>query len=59
MDVLEFVRAYLACRIRSERAATLVEYVLLLSLIAVICFAAVTSIGNKVSGSFNSTSGKL
>src|SRR5439155_18829817 len=40
-------------RERQERGATLVEYVLLLSLIAVIVIGAVTFVGNGTSGKLN------
>jgi pilus assembly protein Flp/PilA len=39
----------------SERGATLVEYSLLLVLIAVVCIAAVTLLGGSAESSFGST----
>ena len=44
-----FVRAHLG---RSERGAALVEYALLLALIAVVCIVALTTLGNQASDKF-------
>lgn len=41
--------------IKSETGASLVEYALLLALIAVVCVAAITLIGQKANSSFDST----
>ena len=38
--------------IRSERGASLVEYALLVALIAVVCIAAVTTLGKSASSMF-------
>ena len=43
----------------SERGASLVEYALLVALIALVCIAAVTTFGSKTSTSFTSTAGAL
>ncbi len=40
--------------IRSERGASLVEYALLVALIAVVCIAAVTLLGRNASNKFSS-----
>ena len=37
-----------------ERGASLVEYALLLALIAVVCILAITQLGKKASSKFNS-----
>jgi pilus assembly protein Flp/PilA len=37
-----------------ERGATLVEYALLVALIAIVCIGAVTLLGSSVSGQFSS-----
>jgi pilus assembly protein Flp/PilA len=39
---------------RTERGASLVEYALLVALIAVVCIAAVTALGKKAKSNFNS-----
>ncbi len=42
----EFCVAWLKARVASERGASLVEYALLVALIAVVCIGAVTFLGN-------------
>ena len=44
---------------RLERGASLVEYALLVALIALVCIAAVTTFGAKTGSSFKSTAGAL
>lgn len=50
---LYFLASWLSCRMRSERGASLVEYALLVALIAVVCIAAVTTLGRNASGTFS------
>ena len=60
--MIAFARLFsvvLASRIRSERAASLVEYALLVGLIAVVCIVAVTTLGKKASSKFNSVQSSL
>ena len=45
--------------IKSERGANMVEYVLILALIALVVIAIVTALGGKVSEKFSSASAKL
>jgi pilus assembly protein Flp/PilA len=52
-------QANIRTRIKDERGASLVEYALLLALIAVVCIAAITFIGNKADESFSSTGSAL
>src|SRR5438445_6059822 len=54
--IAPFVRAKLG---RSERGASLVEYALLVALIAVVCIVAITVLGHKVSTKFSSTASSL
>jgi pilus assembly protein Flp/PilA len=49
--VASFVRARFG---RTERGASLVEYVLLVSLIAVVCIAAITFLGSNAKDKFSS-----
>ncbi|HET7489834.1 MAG TPA: Flp family type IVb pilin [Acidimicrobiales bacterium] len=42
----EYCQAFIRTKIRNEHGASLVEYALLLALIAVVCIAAITLIGN-------------
>jgi pilus assembly protein Flp/PilA len=45
--------------IRDEEGATMVEYGLLLSLIAAVCIVAITAIGKNLSALFTSISAQL
>jgi len=45
--------------VRDEEGATMVEYGLMLALIAVICLTAVSSVGTGAKGMFNSVSASL
>jgi pilus assembly protein Flp/PilA len=49
----EFVTAWLQSRCKSDRGASLVEYALLVALIAVVCIAAVTLLGSAASDKFD------
>ena len=50
----EFVSAWLQARCKTERGASLVEYALLVALIAVVCILAVTFLGRQASSKFSS-----
>jgi len=50
----EFLATWLRSRTDDERGASLVEYALLVALIAVVCIAAVTLLGGNASQKFNS-----
>jgi pilus assembly protein Flp/PilA len=54
--VANFVRARFG---RTERGASLVEYVLLVSLIAVVCIAAISFLGNSASTKFSSVGSSI
>jgi pilus assembly protein Flp/PilA len=45
--------------LRDEDGATMVEYALMLALIAVVCILAVTAIGNSANGMFNKISNDI
>ena len=49
-DIINYMQARLA---KTERGAALVEYALLLALIAVVCIVALTSLGEDASEKFN------
>ena len=52
----DFLATWLRARFGdSERGASLVEYALLVALIAVVCIAAVTVLGNNASNKFNAS----
>ncbi len=44
---------------RDERGATLVEYGLLVGLLAIVCIAAITLLGTEISNMFNRIGGNL
>jgi pilus assembly protein Flp/PilA len=44
---------------KNEEGATLAEYGLLLALIAVVCIAAITLLGTKISDMFNTVAGSI
>lgn len=54
-----FLRAWIARRIDDDRGASLVEYALLLALIAVVCLAAVTALGSTTSQQYSEISSYL
>ncbi len=59
MTSIDFLRAWISTKVRDERAASLVEYALLVALIAVVCIAAVTTLGKSASSNFSSISDSL
>jgi pilus assembly protein Flp/PilA len=59
MTSIDFIRAWISTKVRDERAASLVEYALLVALIAVVCIAAVTTLGRSASENFSSISDSL
>jgi pilus assembly protein Flp/PilA len=54
--VKKFVAKYIT---RKEEGATLAEYGLLLALIAVVCIAAITVLGTKISSMFSTVAGSI
>jgi pilus assembly protein Flp/PilA len=56
----EHLAAYLRARYgTTERGASLVEYALLVALIAVVCIAAITFLGQAVSSKFSSVGSSI
>ena len=54
LSTYDFVASYLRARFgETERGASLVEYALLVALIAVVCIVAVTFLGTSASTKFN------
>ncbi len=51
--------AALASRVEGEEGQTLVEYGLLLALIAVVCVGAITAMGTSVSGMLTALAGSI
>ena len=54
MLTYEFIATWLRARFDDEKGASLVEYALLVALIAVVCIAAVTLLGKNASSKFDS-----
>ena len=54
-----YISALVRTRIKDERGASLVEYALLLALIAVICIGAITLIGKGANNSLSKTASAL
>jgi pilus assembly protein Flp/PilA len=52
----KFIRKFIT---RQEEGATLAEYGLLLALIAVVCIAAITALGTKISTMFSSVAASI
>jgi pilus assembly protein Flp/PilA len=55
-NIAPYVRALLG---RSERGAALVEYALLVALIAVVCIAAITLLGNNANSKFSQIASQI
>jgi pilus assembly protein Flp/PilA len=51
----EVLKTWLQARIKSDRGASLVEYALLVALIAVVCIVAIGFLGREASEQFKST----
>ena len=58
MPDIAFIRAWIDARF-DDRGASLVEYALLLALIAMVCLAAVTALGETTSTQFSEMSSQL
>jgi pilus assembly protein Flp/PilA len=48
-----YLTAWVRARVNDDRAASLVEYALLVALIALVCIAAVTLLGSAASNKFS------
>jgi pilus assembly protein Flp/PilA len=55
----QFLATWLRAHVEDERGASLVEYALLVALIAVVCIAAITLLGNNASKKFDSVAGSI
>jgi pilus assembly protein Flp/PilA len=55
----EFLATWLRARFDDERGASLVEYALLVGLIAVVCVSAITVVGNSTSAQFSNVGQSL
>ena len=59
LTTYEFIQAWITSKVKDERAASLVEYALLVALIAMVCIIAVSTLGKQASSKFNSVSAAL
>ena len=59
MPQLEFLRAWLHVHVPTQRGASLVEYCLLVGLIALVCFAALQALGPQVAKPYSSAGSSL
>jgi pilus assembly protein Flp/PilA len=55
----DVIQAWITARIKSDRGASLVEYALLVALIAVVCIVAITFLGQEASDQFDSVGSSL
>ncbi|MFT5204143.1 MAG: pilus assembly protein Flp/PilA [Candidatus Aldehydirespiratoraceae bacterium] len=55
----QFLSAWITAHIDDERGASLVEYALLVALIAVVCIAAVTALGQTAADKFSEVDSSL
>jgi pilus assembly protein Flp/PilA len=56
---IRFFAAWVAAHVDDERGASLVEYALLVALIAVVCIAAVTTLGKNAGSKFQKVGSSL
>jgi len=59
MTSYQFLSTWLQSKIDSERGASLVEYALLVALIAVVCIIAVTFLGQNASSKFDTVASSI
>lgn len=59
MVQFDFLKTWLKAQAKTERGASLVEYALLVALIAVVCIAAVSFIGTSASNKFSQVGNSL
>jgi pilus assembly protein Flp/PilA len=58
-QLFSFVQAWLASHRTDERGATMVEYGLMVALIAVVCLVAVALIGTNLNSLFSKVAGSI
>lgn len=59
MSVLNALRVRLFGRLRDDQGASLIEYALLVALIAMVCIAAVSALGGTTSASYSEVTSLL
>jgi pilus assembly protein Flp/PilA len=59
MNTVDFLKSWMQARFNSDKGAALVEYALLLALIAVVCIVAIGLIGDNANDAFTSINSEL
>ena len=59
MPHVEFLKSWFHVHVRHERGASLVEYCLLVGLIALVCFAALQALGPEVAKPYSEMGSSL
>ena len=59
MVQFDFLKTWLMAQTKTERGASLVEYALLVALIAVVCIVAVTFLGKSAKSKFNTVGNSI
>ena len=59
IDAFEYIKIRLCAMTKTERGASAVEYGLLVALIAIAIIVAVSALGGKLTGVFNTTASSL
>lgn len=59
MDLLRKIGGIAAGYVRDDRGATMIEYALMLALIAIVCFGTVQLVGTSASNLYNDSAAKI
>jgi pilus assembly protein Flp/PilA len=59
MNLVTYLRSYVKSFVRDEEGQDLVEYAMLVALIALVCVVGVTAAGSSVNAVFGSIGGKI
>jgi pilus assembly protein Flp/PilA len=59
MTSFQFVAVWIRAHAREDRGASLVEYALLVALIAIVCIAAITMLGSNSSEKFDTVASSI
>jgi pilus assembly protein Flp/PilA len=59
MTSFQFLATWIRAHVKDDRGASLVEYALLVALIAIVCIAAITLLGNNASAKFDATANSI
>jgi pilus assembly protein Flp/PilA len=59
MTSFNFLATWVRAHLRDERGASLVEYALLVALIAIVCIAAITLLGSNSSAKFSTVADSI